>query len=71
MADLIAWDTASQVARGVKTASPATPVFLLTGWGQHLGADGETLPHVDRILRKPPKLRELREALATVTPPAA
>ncbi len=61
----------SEVARGVKTAAPATPVFLLTGWGQHLGADGEIPPHVDRILNKPPKLRELREALATVPPPAA
>ena len=56
----------SHVARAVKTAAPGTPVFLLTGWGQHLGADGEIPPQVDRVLNKPPKLRELREALASV-----
>jgi hypothetical protein len=29
-----------------------------------LVADGDIPPHVDRVLSKPPKLRELREALA-------
>ena len=53
-----------KVASAVKTSSPATPVILLTGWGQRLMADGETPMHVDRVLSKPPKLRELRAALA-------
>jgi hypothetical protein len=39
-------------------------VLLLTGWGQRLMADGDIPAHVDRVLGKPPKLRELREALA-------
>ena len=39
-------------------------VILLTGWGQRLMADGEVPAHVDRVLSKPPKLRELRTALA-------
>ena len=53
-----------QVATAVKQASPSTPVILLTGWGQRLAADGDVPPNVDRLLGKPPKLRELREALA-------
>jgi len=52
------------VAKSVKEASPNTPVILLTGWGQRPGADVESLPHVDRVLGKPPKARELRAALA-------
>jgi signal transduction histidine kinase/ActR/RegA family two-component response regulator len=56
-----------QVASAIKAASPATPVILLTGWGQRLVAEGDVPPHVDRVLNKPPKLRELRAALAAVT----
>jgi len=52
-----------QVAAAIKGTSPATPVVLLTGWGQRLVADDEVLPNVDRILSKPPRLSELREAL--------
>ena len=58
-----------RVAGAVKSASPRTPVFLLTGWGQGLPAEGSMPLHVDRILTKPPKLRELREALSTVENP--
>jgi signal transduction histidine kinase/ActR/RegA family two-component response regulator/HAMP domain-containing protein len=53
-----------QVAAAIKGMSPATPIILLTGWGQRLVAEGDIPPHVDRVLNKPPKLRELREALA-------
>jgi signal transduction histidine kinase/ActR/RegA family two-component response regulator len=59
-----------RVAAFVKSASPATPVLMLTGWGQRLRADGEIPPHVDHLLSKPPKLRELREVLARHFPPA-
>jgi signal transduction histidine kinase len=52
------------VAKAVKEASPETPVILLTGWGQRLGADADGMAHVDRVLGKPPKARELRAALA-------
>lgn len=38
------------------------------GWGQRLAAEGDIPPHVDRLLSKPPKLRELREALAQLVP---
>jgi signal transduction histidine kinase len=53
-----------KVSSAVKTAVPGTVVLMLTGWGQRLVADGDVPPHVDRVLSKPPKLRELREALA-------
>lgn len=59
-----------RVSAAVKEASPETSVFMLTGWGQRLMAENEVPSHVDRMLNKPPKLRDLREALATVRPPA-
>jgi CheY-like chemotaxis protein/anti-sigma regulatory factor (Ser/Thr protein kinase) len=59
-----------EVARGVKDEVPATPVILLTGWGQALRQE-ESLPsHVDVLLSKPPGLQELRVALRAVTRPA-
>jgi signal transduction histidine kinase/ActR/RegA family two-component response regulator len=52
-----------KVATAIKAASPSTPVILLTGWGQRLVSEDDIPAHVDRVLSKPPKLRELREAL--------
>jgi PAS domain S-box-containing protein len=52
-----------KVSAAVKTASPSTLVLMLTGWGQRLVAEGDIPEHVDRVLNKPPKLRDLREAL--------
>jgi PAS domain S-box-containing protein len=52
------------VSSAIKSAAPGTTVFLLTGWGKRLVDDGDIPPHVDRVLSKPPRLRELREALA-------
>jgi len=60
-----------RVAAAVKGASPATPVILLTGWGQQLIAENEIPVHVDRVLNKPPRLRELRLALAELSGVAA
>ncbi len=56
-----------KVAAAIKAASLATPVILLTGWGQRLEAEGDAPSNVDRVLSKPPKLRELRVALAELT----
>ncbi|HEX5206256.1 MAG TPA: response regulator [Steroidobacteraceae bacterium] len=53
-----------RVAAAIKTSSGGTPVVLLTGWGQRLTAENQVPPHVDRVLNKPPRLRELRAALA-------
>jgi PAS domain S-box-containing protein len=53
-----------QVAGAVKAMSPSTPVILLTGWGQRLMTERDLPAHVDILLSKPPKLRDLRDALA-------
>ena len=53
-----------KVASSIKGASPNTPVVLLTGWGQRLIATNDTPAHVDKVLAKPPRLHELRAALA-------
>jgi PAS domain S-box-containing protein len=58
-----------KVASFVKSTSEATPVILLTGWGQRLMAEGDVPAHVDRVISKPPKLRDLREALALCLSP--
>jgi signal transduction histidine kinase/ActR/RegA family two-component response regulator/uncharacterized membrane protein affecting hemolysin expression len=60
-----------KVAASVKGVSSRTPVIMLTGWGQRMLAEDDVPPHVDRLLSKPPRLHELRAALAEVTADAA
>lgn len=55
-----------EVAKLVKKESPNTPVILLTGWGAFMKRDGQAPANVDAILSKPPRMNELREALAKV-----
>jgi CheY-like chemotaxis protein len=52
------------VAAAIKSASPETPVVLLTGWGQRLRDEAELPEYVDRVLSKPPRVSELRATLA-------
>lgn len=54
------------VAAAIKSASRNVPVILLTGWGQRLNDQFEMPEQVDRVLGKPPRLAELRSALAEV-----
>jgi signal transduction histidine kinase/ActR/RegA family two-component response regulator len=56
-----------KVAAAIKSASARTPVIMLTGWGQRLIAENDIPPHVNRVLSKPPRLHELRAALAELT----
>jgi signal transduction histidine kinase/CheY-like chemotaxis protein len=51
------------VAAAIKDACFATPVIMLTGWGRRLLSEEDVPAHVDYVLSKPPKLRELRETL--------
>jgi PAS domain S-box-containing protein len=53
-----------KVAAAIKAVAPRTPVIMLTGWGHQMNADDDRPEHVDRILSKPPRLVELRTALA-------
>jgi signal transduction histidine kinase len=56
-----------QVVDSIRASTPDTPIIMLTGWGQQPAADNERIPRVDRLLSKPPRLRELRSALAELT----
>ena len=56
-----------KVAAAVKSASSETPVILLTGWGKRLLAENDIPAHVDRVLSKPPRVPEVRKALAELT----
>ena len=57
----------TKVAAAVKTLSPKTPVMLVTGWGQRLNTEKDRPSCVDRILSKPPKVNDVRRALAELT----
>jgi len=57
-----------KVASAAKMACRTTPVILLTGWGQRLAAEEDIPPNVDRVLDKPPRLQQLRAALAELVP---
>jgi CheY-like chemotaxis protein len=56
-----------QVVASLRATSPATPIVLLTGWRHQLADRVERPLQVDRLLGKPPRIRELREALAELT----
>ena len=53
-----------QVAAAIKSIDPTVRVIMLTGWGQHILEDRTTPEHVDTVLSKPPRLADLRRALA-------
>ncbi len=57
-----------KVAESIKTTAPATPIIMLTGWGQRLIDEGDVPPNVDRVLSKPPRLPLLRAAIAELVP---
>jgi len=56
-----------QVVANLRAISPGTPIILLTGWRHQLKDGAERSLHVDRLLGKPPRIRELRMALAELT----
>ena len=54
-----------KVAATIKASVPSTVVLMLTGWGRRLVAEGDIPAGVDGILSKPPRISDLRTALAT------
>jgi signal transduction histidine kinase/CheY-like chemotaxis protein/HAMP domain-containing protein len=58
-----------KVAAAVAATCPDTPVILLTGWGKRMLSEDDIPPHVDRVLSKPPKVADLRSALAALVGP--
>lgn len=53
-----------KVVTAIRAVSRTIPIILLTGWGQHPAAENDLPDGVNRVLSKPPRLRELRVALA-------
>ena len=53
-----------RVAAALKQISPPTPVILLTGWGSAPIAGEQGFGKEDLILQKPPRLSDLRAAIA-------
>ena len=57
-------------ALSVRHLRPSSlPVILLAGWGQRLIDEEGPPPNVDYVPGKPPKVRDLREALRSTTTP--
>src|SRR5436190_9911859 len=59
-----------ELAVAVKTRSPGQPVVMITAYAEMLQSSGKSLPGVDFVVSKPFLLEHLREAIATVLPPA-
>lgn len=59
MPDLDGWAVAAQV----KTLAPGTPVIVLSG-GRVADAPPGASDHVDATIGKPPRLKDLRDALS-------
>jgi PAS domain S-box-containing protein len=55
------------VAGAIRSTERTTPIILLTGWGQRLQGRGDFTEYVDRVLSKPPRISELRNALLELT----
>jgi CheY-like chemotaxis protein len=53
-----------RLAAAINAASPTTPIILLTGWGQRLQGESDLSQLVDKILSKPPRVADVRAALA-------
>jgi signal transduction histidine kinase/CheY-like chemotaxis protein len=56
-----------RVAASIKMVSSTTPVILLTGWGKRLLDDGVAPTNVDYVLSKPPRIADIRTALAELS----
>ena len=52
-----------EVAQQVKSISKDTPVVLLSGWTGQFNASADNMPCVDVVLGKPPKRKDLIEAI--------
>lgn len=55
----------TQLAASIKASSPATPVILLTGFGDEMQAQGTRPEGVDLVLSKPVSMAGLRHAVFT------
>jgi signal transduction histidine kinase/CheY-like chemotaxis protein len=56
-----------EVARALKALSPHTPIALVTGWGA-VAEDAGGFAHVNRVLTKPFRVREVLDAVRQLLP---
>ena len=56
-----------EVAKTVKKECPDIPVVMMTGWGTMMKQAQETVPEVDALMGKPPRIKELNELLLRLT----
>ena len=56
-----------EVVTSLRALSPLTPIVVLTGWQFQVTKDEQRALKVDRLLGKPPRIRDLRAALAELT----
>jgi len=54
------------VAKSIKRLSPATPIVLLTGWGEGIQRNADSGSQIAAVLGKPPGRSELADVLARV-----
>ena len=59
MANMDGWD----VAEKIREIAPELPIFLLSGWGNLMSREEKESSLVDGVLSKPPKIRDLKNAL--------
>jgi len=60
-----------ELAAAIKARDPKQPVILITAYAEMLQASGNPLKGIDLMISKPFLLKNLREAIAKVTPVAA
>ncbi len=65
MPGMSGWD----VAEIVKSASPETPVALITGWGDQLDPEKMKQSKVDAVIAKPFSLEQIRNLVGRIVPP--
>jgi len=53
-----------KVATRIRQLAGEVPIIMLTGWGHRMIATNDKPEQVDRVLSKPPKMADLRGALA-------
>jgi signal transduction histidine kinase/ActR/RegA family two-component response regulator len=53
-----------KVAANIRQLDGSVPIVMLTGWGHRLIATDDMPEHVDRVISKPPRMSQLRIALA-------
>lgn len=58
-----------RVARHIKAESPGTPIIMITGWGTVMDENQETIPDVDAVMSKPPRMHQLNRLLLRLTDP--